>query len=710
MAKRKRRGAQVGNPDPPDDEEIQGADATAQKAWKNWRASRTHLSKWKQEARESYDFVAGVQWNQEDVDKLTNEQRQPITFNRTATTVDAVSGYEINGRQDVTFIPRTTEDNGPAEVESNAARYFRQECDAEDEESDSFYDMLTCGMGWVEHRMDYETAPEGMLAVERVDPLEMGYDPTAKKRNLVDRRWDIRGMWMDKTKAEEKWPDHDWGSPNELSDGDADFEENEPVNVPENAFYRTGSGEPYDRKRGKVFILELTWFEIEPYYEIVDPQTGARVKLDADKHAKLKKLHEQMSAAAPPEQPLPPFKSAKLSKRAFKRAFVHGAKTLEEGPGPCPDMFHYQPMTGKRDRNRNYWFGIVRAMKDPQMWANKWMTQQLHIINSNVKGGIDYEEGAFEDVTDVEKNAAKPGRMLKINTGFFEKVRRVDPAQMPNNVFELMQFAIVSLRDVTGVNVETLGTADRNQPGVLEHQRKQSAMTILAPLFDSLRRYRKAAGRLTLYFIQAYLSDGRLIRIVGDDDAEYVPLTKKEGFVEYDVIVDQAPTAPNQKEAAFASIIQIIPALQKMGIPIPPEVLDYVPGLPAKLTQVWKKMLTKGPNPEEMIRKLLEGLQALAEIEKTGTESERNRAAALKDTMGIQLNTADVITNLMSTVGQLQQGDQQMQQDHQIAQGQLAQGQQQLDQAPVPAGPPAAQPESAPASPFGAHFVPPSVN
>jgi hypothetical protein len=260
-------------------------------------------------------------------------------------------------------------------------------------------------------------------------------------------------------------------------------------------------------------------------------------------------------------------------------------------------------------------------------------------------------------------------------------------------VFELMQFAIVSLRDVTGVNVETLGTADRNQPGVLEHQRKQSAMTILAPLFDSLRRYRKAAGRLTLYFIQEYLSDGRLIRIVGDSDAEYVPLTKKEGFVEYDVVVDQAPTAPNQKEAAFASIIQVLPALQKMGVPIPPEVLDYVPGLPAKLAQAWKKLLTKGPNPEEMIRKLLEGLQALAEIEKTGTESEKNRAAALKDTMGIQLNTADVIGNLMNTIGQLGQGDQQMQQDHQIAQGQLAQGQQQLDQA---------QPEAAPGSPFGA--------
>jgi hypothetical protein len=340
------------------------------------------------------------------------------------------------------------------------------------------------------------------------------------------------------------------------------------------------------------------------------------------------------------------------------------------------------------------------------------MSQQLHIINSNAKGGLDYESGAFDDVTKIEKNQAKPGALTEIQPGYFDKVRRVQPAQIPTNVFELMQFAIVSLRDVTGVNVETLGTADRNQPGILEHQRKQSAMTILAPLFDSQRRYRKAAGRLTLYFIQEYLSDGRLIRIVGEADQKYVPLTKQPGFVEYDVIVDQAPTSPNQKEAAFASIMQVLPALMKMGVPIPPSILDYIPGLPQKLADEWKQMLNKAPDPEVAIRKLLEGMQALAEIEKTGTESEKNRAIALKDTMGIQLDTTDVIGKLMTDVAQIAQGQQ--------------------PGAPQPAAPPALPgpgggaggipgnappmpPPGLPAepptqlSPFGAHLAPPVV-
>ncbi len=625
--------------DPPEGEGAEGGDDMARIVGQHGRESQDHLTKWREEAAESYDFAAGVQWTEDEVSILKDQLRPVITFNRVAPVLDAVSGYEINSRQDVTYLPRTIDDTGPAQVESAAAKFFREACDAEDEESDMFYDALVCGMGWSDHRIDFDDDPEGMLDVDRIDPMEMGYDPASIRRNLADARYVLRGRWMDRKRAEEMWPDHDFKSADTMRNPRDDGDVNEPIKVPQNAWYKDNAvGSQYERRRGKVFILEQQYFEREAFYSAINPGTGKMEDMTGSAHSKLQKQLKEIGQ--------PPLESQKRTKKVFKRAFVHGPTTLEDEPAPCPEMFSYQCITGKRDRNRNHWYGLVRPMKDPQRWANKWLSQQLHLINSNAKGRMFHERGVFDNIATVEKKMANPGATIEVNEGMLDKMRVEQPVQLPNNSFQLMEYAIASVRDTTGVNVELLGMADRNQPGILEQQRKQSAMAILAPLFDAQRRYRKNAGRLTLYFIHEYLSDGRLIRIVGDEGAKYVPLTKAEGFDEYDVIVDESPSSTNQKEAVFGVMMQIMPGLQKAGVPIPPEVLDYVPGLPAALAEKWKALLTK-PNPEGEIRKILEGLKVTSEVDKNVAIARKNDADAQAAGMMAPINSAQAIMQIM---------------------------------------------------------------
>jgi hypothetical protein len=230
-------------------------------------------------------------------------------------------------------------------------------------------------------------------------------------------------------------------------------------------------------------------------------------------------------------------------------------------------------------------------MKDPARWSNKWMSQTMHIMNTSAKGGIMAERGGFfENDMEGEESYAKQDQVTYLKAGALSganpKFAPKPQTEFPSSTFQLMQFAINALRDVSGVNVEILGMQSAaSQAASLDLQRKQAAMVILQPLFDSLRRYRKEQGRLLLYLIENFLSDGRLIKIVGKDQAQYVPLIRQAGVTTYDVVVDQSPSSPNQKEATWAMLQQILPVVGKM---LPPAtwlaLLKYSP-LPSSAQQ-----------------------------------------------------------------------------------------------------------------------------
>jgi hypothetical protein len=143
-----------------------------------------------------------------------------------------------------------------------------------------------------------------------------------------------------------------------------------------------------------------------------------------------------------------------------------------------------------------------------------------------------------------------------------QKIKERQTVTVPPDLAKLLPLALSSIQDTTGVNLELLGQTAANQPGVVEHMRKQAGMTVLASMFNSLRRYRKEQGRLMLYFITNFLSDGRLVRIGGVENAQYIPLVREPGTIEYDVIVDEMPSSPNMKEQVWGTLTQMFPFMK----------------------------------------------------------------------------------------------------------------------------------------------------
>jgi len=118
-------------------------------------------------------------------------------------------------------------------------------------------------------------------------------------------------------------------------------------------------------------------------------------------------------------------------------------------------------------------------------------------------------------------------------------------------------------------------------------------------------------------FIAKFMNDGRLVRVLGPQGAQYTQLILDPQSTEYDLVVDESPTAPDTKARTWAALIDILPAAMKMGIPVPPEILDYSP-LPASLAEKWKALLGQGkaqipPEVQAQMQKMAEEMTKLHE-------------------------------------------------------------------------------------------------
>lgn len=594
-----------------------------------FKADARHSAKWRKEAKEDFDFVVGHgQWTDDERAALESSERVPITFNRTLGFIKAVAGTEINGRHEVRYIPRTSEDTKPNELLTAASQWMSDGCDAEDEESDAFQNSMICGMGWTENRMDYEREPDGLYIEESINPLEMFWDGKARKKNLVDakRLWRVRKML--KSEAAGMFPD----VPEDDLDAKwaAGFETEDGKDAEEKRKRQDDNAE--DDDSSEVVIVQCQWWEREPYVLIADPSTGEKVEITVDEHKTLIKRAEKLGIQ---------IKGVRMARRVYKQAWLGNEVLGEIEPGPCRDHFSWACITGEPDKNAGTWYGLVRVARDPQKWGNKWLTQSLHILNSSAKGGIMAETDAFEDQRQAEESWAKQDRITWMKKGALsnangQKWAQKPPAQFPAGYFQLMNFAFDAVPQVLGINMELMGLRDVNQPGVLEAQRKQAAMTILATMFDSLRRFRKLVGRVRLYFIQEFLSDGRMIRVVGPEESRALPLIKDKTLGQYDVIVDDAPTSPNQKEANWAIIAQMLPAFADKLMENPElliATLEQSP-LPSGFVEKIKVVMSK-PNPEAEKQKAIAEAAAVAQVRKDEASAKKSEADATATLAGI---------------------------------------------------------------------------
>jgi hypothetical protein len=304
-----------------------------------------------------------------------------------------------------------------------------------------------------------------------------------------------------------------------------------------------------------------------------------------------------------------------LPRREYWRAYICGDEVLARTKIRT-NNFTYFFMTGfeDHDEKRTRWFGLMRPMRDPQRWANKFFSQMIYIVATNPKGGLYYEDGAFEDEQVARRDAAQPNAWIKLLPGGKDKIEQREALAIPTGLDTLMEQAINAIPNVTGVNYFMQGLAQGNHPGVVVQKYQEQGMTILSTLFDAKNQYMQDMGETLLGFIREYMPDGQVIRINDDDGNDQVVQYSKDLTThKYDIVVTQSPTSPNQQKEFWDMITQtnLLGQMMQMGYPVPPSIFNFMP-LPDQFRKDWVQSIQQQQQQQAMAQQQQQQMEQAA--------------------------------------------------------------------------------------------------
>lgn len=562
-------------------------EATTVQQW--FRDSSDFSQMWRDKATESYRFYSpdsNFHWNADDREILEEQGRPVLSFNRQKPMIDAVAGFEASNGQDVKYIPRHIGAGGATEIYTEAARYFRELTFADDNDSDAFQDATICGYGYTHNAMDYLEDPQGLCTIKRKSPLLHYFDPLSTEYNLRDRNWMIYLDFVPKERARQRFGD----IVDEITAPPSGTGRDQAIHQ----LHKTVT-KNFGIRWGEITILRCEYWLIGEVYLVADPVSGSTFELAPssllEKGPDGLTMREMFDANG--------IEYVKTERKAWHTVYVSGSTILQrvEHKNNTPAI---NPMTGYRDEIEGIHYGLMEVMKDPAKWSNKFMSSFIDIFQSASKGGLMYESSAVEDVRDLEERWASNDATIALKDGGLHRVKEREQGQMPAAIDRLLNIAVSAVSDVTKINLEFLGMANRDQSGKVELERKRAVTVVLARLLKNNQSYRRAGGKILLEFMRAFIPSGRLIRIRGPEGDQYQHLIKSPEYITYDVVTDLSPDSESMKAEAWATLKDLLPAMAANGVPIPPSIIKYLP-LPESITQEWMNFINQPPGKEEML-------------------------------------------------------------------------------------------------------------
>lgn len=562
MAERMSGYARQGDKRTPKEDIITTARNALEAAWQHEKENR-------EAAAVDLAFLAGDQWPDRVRREREAEGRPMLTINRLPQFLRQVTN-DIR-QADIAIKASPVDDRSDpqlAKVYNGLLRQIQYASNAHHVFSTAAEHQSSCGIGWFRVTTDYadDSAFDQEIKLEGIPhPLSVYCDPAAVRPDRSDAEWIIVTEMIPRDTFKSRFPD---AAPNDVdrpSDG--------------------SSSRLYWTTADAVRVCEY-WCK-KPYTKTLGlTELGETIDLTnikpADRAFLPRIVRERKQTCYKVEQYL-----------------ISGTDVLE-GPNEWPGKFiPLVPVIGAEIPldQKIYRYGLIRFARDPQQLYNYYRTGVAEMMALAPKSPYlvtteMLSDPAIKRIWDTANRQNRPYLPYKPDPNAPSGPKREHPPEMPSALMQEAQVASEDMKATTGIHDASLGARSNETSGraILARQREGDIANY--HFADNLEQSLQYAGRIIIDLIPKIYDNERVLRIMGDDDAEeFVPINKAmmgmDGMpillndlsqARFDVRVTIGPSYSTRRmETADAMLqfMQVVPAAAQVAPDLVAKALDF---------------------------------------------------------------------------------------------------------------------------------------
>jgi len=482
-------------------------------------------------------YYLGDQWNEKEKQKLFEEGRNALVFNYIRRNINLLSGYQRKHRLSSVVVPMESSDQLEADQRTQLLLYALNYGNGYKAISETFGGALKTGFNLLNIWMDYRDDPvNGDIKFGRTPYSGFITDPYFTQLDFSDCSYVIKRKYLSMQQAMSLLPG----------------QEKDIKSLAQQGWSRDDKFTwlPYQRQpNGEEFVAYNEYYkqgwEMTPM--LVDEETGEYTEWNGD-DAGLRFFLSQY----------PQLKVVKKPKKYIECHIIVNDQLMRTERNQFGlNEYPFVPMVGIFEPESDSWAlkvqSLVRCQIDPQKEANKRRSQMIDVLDSSINSGWLAKKSSVINPRSLYQTSQ--GKVIwkeeDTQPGDIEKIQ---PAQIPQGMFELQKQFDQDIMNIAGVNDAAFGMTENNQESGLMMMLRQGASIInLQDLFDNLRFAQAEISKKALKLIQTWKPE-KIERIINQKPS---PKFYEKDSLKYDISVQEGVLTDTQKQIYFRQLTDL---------------------------------------------------------------------------------------------------------------------------------------------------------